>query len=1046
MKKLVYIFTAAAMTLGLAGCTQEKLQPGTAGEEVDVALSVSVPGGATTKAGAYDNLTLEGMNVSVFVKYGTTVLPPITGVTKADGVANITLRLVTGQEYQVAAWAAFDGGNYTVNTDGTVKMKTTAVTGSDTKNDAFFGNGTVTLTTSNQQIELPLKRPFGLLTINTTDWDLATVNDAGLRPDKYVMSLDNVPTTIDLFTGTFPDNTLENVTVTGTIDDKTDGTPKELSFDYIFAGANEQNLNDFTVEYKQGDNKITSYDFTNIPLRRNYKTNLTGNILTKEGSLNIEVKPEFEGERPYPLPDVTTTVGTVTEVKDAISEAVEQGAKSVEIVVTDPVKEEAAAPESNMIIIPEKAPEKVHVKVNFEDENGKVYVGAETATAANEVTVEKTGETNGDLAICASATGVVAQSVIWGDWNKVEYGAADPAVTTAASTRMASPVMKNTVETSPLCTVNGTVGELTVHSGDVIINGAVGEMIFAEGNETSKILEYHVATAETFRYLMTLPIERYEKIILDADIVFTNPNEDKETPNEIKGILDLNGKTLSVTSAYGFTVPEGKSWEIGNGHLNTSLGKGVRGAIIVSKDASLKMNQIEMVTNSCGLYPSGDAAEVLVTNSTIDAKYYAVTTNASTTYSVDILLEDSEFTGNSPILLNIPCTLTMNRCKSNGTMHGVAMRGGTAVLDDCDVTLTYDDENWETMANYFNTKNWESGNTINLAAMTIGNKTKSTAYQYPTNVTLKNTRLKLAGKYGANFPALYAYANQGDGLGVTLNYDDNCIFAKYPEYGSTNITVNGKNVTKGELEARNIFKNGGDLTLQENIDLVGGPLVMNSDKTVTLDLNGKDIVNNMEKFDGKYGDTGIFEVSGTSTLNIKGDGNIKATADDSDRDGYRMAVWAYGNAKVNISGGSYYNSQRVNTQLDLIYADGNAVINISGGTFESNCFNNRGYWVLNMKDKSNATISVTGGTFVNYDPAKSRSENPEADFVADKHNSLKISDEPSPNGTYQVISDKELEALLNSGGTVEIKNDIRFADTPYLTKTTTTLNLAGGQK
>lgn len=45
MKKLVYIFTAAAMTLGLAGCTQEKLQPGTAGEEVDVALSVSVPGG-----------------------------------------------------------------------------------------------------------------------------------------------------------------------------------------------------------------------------------------------------------------------------------------------------------------------------------------------------------------------------------------------------------------------------------------------------------------------------------------------------------------------------------------------------------------------------------------------------------------------------------------------------------------------------------------------------------------------------------------------------------------------------------------------------------------------------------------------------------------------------------------------------------------------------------------------------------------------------------------------------------------------------------------
>ena len=82
---------------------------------------------------------------------------------------------------------------------------------------------------------------------------------------------------------------------------------------------------------------------------------------------------------------------------------------------------------------------------------------------------------------------------------------------------------------------------------------------------------------------------------------------------------------------------------------------------------------------------------------------------------------------------------------------------------------------------------------INLAALAIGNKGEegSTAYQYPTNVTLEKTNVIVEGGNAEYFPALYAYANSGEGLGVTLNYDSETTFTGGlgAVYGSNNIVV-----------------------------------------------------------------------------------------------------------------------------------------------------------------------------------------------------------------------------------------------------------------
>ena len=79
---------------------------------------------------------------------------------------------------------------------------------------------------------------------------------------------------------------------------------------------------------------------------------------------------------------------------------------------------------------------------------------------------------------------------------------------------------------------------------------------------------------------------------------------------------------------------------------------------------------------------------------------------------------------------------------------------------------------------------------VNLSALTVGNKAPN-AYQYPTTLNLVNTTVETVGTFASFFPAMYVWANEGEGLGVTITYDDQCEFTGAITYGNSNITVNG---------------------------------------------------------------------------------------------------------------------------------------------------------------------------------------------------------------------------------------------------------------
>ena len=168
-------------------------------------------------------------------------------------------------------------------------------------------------------------------------------------------------------------------------------------------------------------------------------------------------------------------------------------------------------------------------------------------------------------------------------------------------------------------------------------------------------------------------------------------------------------------------------------------------------------------------------------------------------------------------------------------------------------------------------------------------------------------------------------------------------------------------VEDAELRAAAQF--GGEITLEKNV-VLSAPLLVKND--LTINLNGFNISSASD----------VFEVA-AGTLNIVGEGEIFAATDNGTP---YCAVWAYGDAVVNIYGGDYKVGYPAGDYNDLIYAKENAVINIYGGKFYHNGWDNA--FVLNLKDGSAADINVYGGAFEKFNPANNNSEGANTNFVA----------------------------------------------------------------
>lgn len=337
---LATIAAGTAVMMLLASCQRDELTGGTpAGEEVTVSISAVMPeGGEPVVRSATDPGDGSDVNrciMSIYladeglaggpILYAEKVIAQVSGKTAVFP----DQRLVSGHEYRFVFWADYVADNtsetgratdlnYDTQTFPIISFKDgVAYKSNDDTRDAFFLSEVVTVSGPSTQ-SFELRRPFGQLNIITNDWGAIPEEAADqLRPAKVKLTFNDVPNTIDLLTG----EVSGAADLTGEADKVSkiaqDGDAKHLSFDYILAKEGEQTiLPDFTMDFLADDDntKVTdTYTFTNIPVQRNYQTNVSGNLLTDRTGVEIEVVPEFDGTHGWI--EAETEVGTAEELE-----------------------------------------------------------------------------------------------------------------------------------------------------------------------------------------------------------------------------------------------------------------------------------------------------------------------------------------------------------------------------------------------------------------------------------------------------------------------------------------------------------------------------------------------------------------------------------------------------------------------------------------------------------------------------------------------------------------------------------------------------------
>ena len=198
-------------------------------------------------------------------------------------------------------------------------------------------------------------------------------------------------------------------------------------------------------------------------------------------------------------------------------------------------------------------------------------------------------------------------------------------------------------------------------------------------------------------------------------------------------------------------------------------------------------------------------------------------------------------------------------------------------------------------------------------------------------------------------------------------------------------------------------QNGGKVVLTSDVTITDEmPVVVDGGNTLVIDLAGKKLT----RSGADNGQSGVWALrvnDGTIIIDdSEGTGSIEGGAGLE-----HVTLWAHGeNAKIIIKGGNITvgGNDTGNIFNNCVYASNGGQVEIYGGTFE-NAAPQTGtsiYPSLNLQNGNPGKITVYGGTFKNYDPATG-DDNLKGTFVADGYSSVKISDEPSPNGTYQVV-------------------------------------------
>ena len=309
MKKAIILALASAILL-LVGCAKETSSISFS-DMVNVAVTASLPD-VTTKALIDNDGKADSLNHWVIEVRDTLQRNAVYYRTEKAGEKGVTtqtfeLTLVKGHTYDIAFWAD-KSGCYNTDNLKQVSFKEITKVGNSDSYDAFFAckqfkaDGT---TAMNAQLHRPLAQ-VNIITTDLPKLKAGSTEAAYLsnKPKSFSFKT-TLPTVFDVYSGkTFAEQeltitpaaavdtcyadfaaakdstTIFMVYALTTLDTDTDGTSDIREIDFSFKSGNVD----------------MSYDFSSIPLKRNWRTNIIGTFMTNTATWTVEVVPTWTGE------------------------------------------------------------------------------------------------------------------------------------------------------------------------------------------------------------------------------------------------------------------------------------------------------------------------------------------------------------------------------------------------------------------------------------------------------------------------------------------------------------------------------------------------------------------------------------------------------------------------------------------------------------------------------------------------------------------------------------------------------------------------------
>lgn len=330
-KNLLKSITFAALALVAGACAKEQVaQEGQTGM---VTFEISTPEIATKAIG--DGMTATKLYYQVFDADGKVIEGlGVQNKELVSGKTTVSFQLIKDQTYNFVFWAqTAETGYYTVTDLRTITANYEGKKSNDENFDAFFAvekaltiNGPITKTVT-------LKRPFAQINIATTDVLKAGGTTSKVKFDGAMsaVKVKGVPTVFSPLTDGFSksaDVEFASAAIPGgdfTITGSTD-TYKHMAVNYVFAPV------DGTVYDVEASLKVEGKDVVvkvpSAPAKRNYRTNIYGNLLTTTADFNVVIDPGFE------TPDINVESVNVASVK-AANEAFAAGKTNVTITAVE---------------------------------------------------------------------------------------------------------------------------------------------------------------------------------------------------------------------------------------------------------------------------------------------------------------------------------------------------------------------------------------------------------------------------------------------------------------------------------------------------------------------------------------------------------------------------------------------------------------------------------------------------------------------------------------------------------------------------------------